>query len=403
MDTVLKETKYLKKSVAYREVHNEILQMTKFLKQDNLTLVPTDKSKRLCVTGKDTYINNTASLLQDIQLYKPRQVSKSKQIENQANKLIKSSFKNILGKSDLERLLVSGSAPAAFKTFIKDHKKLTNGAYPMRPIASARNTPTEKVDWICSKILNNLVTFVSAHLKSSEELITNLQNLQNLSNLDKFISLDVISLYPSVPLDLALEVVGNFARKYWSRIDNLGLDVGDFERCLKFVMYNYEIIFNGNVYLQVSGVPMGTHFAPPFAVIFMDHIENKALKNLENENIKPTIFKRYIDDIIIGPFPDSLDLFDKILNAFNQVNDNIKFTIEIPTKALNFLDLTIWIEDHVVKHKYYTKEVRSVNCLNKGSWVPGQVKKNFINSYINTATQRCSEKSDKQEAVERKN
>ena len=68
-------------------------------------------------------MKNTASILQDFEIYKPRKMSNCKQIRNQANRIIKASLNNKLGKCDLERLLVSGSEPAAFKTFIKDHKK----------------------------------------------------------------------------------------------------------------------------------------------------------------------------------------------------------------------------------------------------------------------------------------
>ena len=44
----------------------------------------------------------------------------------------------------------------------------------------------------------------------------------------------------------------------------------DFEKCLKFITYNYEISFNGEVYLQIGGFPMGIHYASPFAIIFMN-------------------------------------------------------------------------------------------------------------------------------------
>ena len=138
-------------------------------------------------------------------------------------------------------------------------------------------------------------------------MISNLDNLKNLNDSETFISLDVVSLYPSVPLELALEVIDNFARKYWTRINNFGLSKDDFKKCLRFVTYNYEITFNGSVYLQVSGVPVGTHFAPPFAVIFMDYIENIALTTLEAKNIKPRFYKRYIDCLLYtSPSPRDL-------------------------------------------------------------------------------------------------
>ena len=69
------------------------------------------------------YINNINSLLEDADIYKPQEMSQSKQIENQANKVIKSSFKNIFGKCDLERSYTGSEQLSLFITFIKDHKQ----------------------------------------------------------------------------------------------------------------------------------------------------------------------------------------------------------------------------------------------------------------------------------------
>ena len=147
---------------------------------------------------------------------------------------------------------------------------------------------------------------------------------------------------------------------------------------------------------------MGTHYAPPFAVIFMNFIESKALKALRNKfNINPLYHKRYIDDIIMGPCPNDLEHCDEILNTFNSINDNINFTMEIPQKYLNFLDVTLWIDDGSVQFKHFTKEISSGNCLKKTSWVPQHIKSNFVESSINTAIRRCSTDIDKREATEK--
>lgn len=59
-------------------------------------------------------------------------------------------------------------------------------------------------------------------------------NLHNLNDSETFISLDAVSHYPSVPLELALEVIDNFPRKCWLCIDNLWSSVNEFEKCLRF-------------------------------------------------------------------------------------------------------------------------------------------------------------------------
>lgn len=79
-----------------------------------------------------------------------------------------------------------------------------------------------------------------------------------------FISLDVVNLYPSVPISSALEIVSDFATRHWHKIDNFKISVDQFVRMLTFLSFNYEIQFKDKVYLQIKGCPMKSHDAPPF-------------------------------------------------------------------------------------------------------------------------------------------
>ena len=97
-------------------------------------------------------------------------------------------------------------------------------------------------------------------------------------------------------------------------------------KALTFVCNNYEIQFKEGTYKQIKGCPMGAHFALPFAIITMHHLENVALKMLEDEhNFLPVVYKRYIDDILIGPLTRS-SLVDKIAKTFNAVNNETRST-----------------------------------------------------------------------------
>ena len=44
----------------------------------------------------------------------------------------------------------------------------------------------------------------------------------------------------------------------------------------------------------MSGTAIGTKFAPPYACIFMDRLENEIL---DTQILKPLVWLRYIDDI----------------------------------------------------------------------------------------------------------
>lgn len=304
--------------------------------------------------------------------------------------------KKKISKANLQRMLVSGSQPAQFYTMIKDHKeKNENNEYPLRPIASCIDNPTNKIDWFCGRILNQLVNFVPAHLPSSLKLIEELSE-KKFSNITEdciFLSLDVINLYPSLPIDSALKVVSEFSKKHWRDIDNFGISVQEFLNMMKFISYNYEVEFEKKVYLQVKGVPMGSHFAPPLAIIFLNHIEEQALNLLKSHiDMNKIIYKRFIDDSILGPLKKDKIVFDLIHESFNSINKDIKFTIEVPENGvLNFLDLSIWIDENKkITHQKYTKEISSGNTLKKDSWLPSSVKTNFVRQTLKDIDLRSS-------------
>ena len=127
----------------------------------------------------------------------------------------------------------------------------------------------------------------------------------------------------------------------------------------------------------------------------MNNIENKALDILKTKHsIVPTIFKRYIDDIIMGPFPKNKDTMKIILDTFNSVNSDIQFTSETPnTDYLDFLDISISVKNKL-SYKWYSKPCHSGISLRKDSWLPNYVKDNFVSNSFRYVEDRCSDTFD---------
>ena len=233
----------MKRNRKYRDTNKLIKKTKSFLKSNKLSVVSSDKSNRLVICDESSLKNRTEILLQDTATYKFRNVSKNSAIENQANTLIRSKCAKLYG-IDHEKLLVSGTHPAKFLVNVKDHKDKDNGFYPLRPIASTHGTPTQKVDWLASVFLNQLVKFVPAHLSSTNSLIKEMKNNTDINICDRgkiLISLDVRNLYPSIPINDGIRTIENFATQHWNKINNYGLNVEDLIYCFKFVSYNYEI------------------------------------------------------------------------------------------------------------------------------------------------------------------
>jgi uncharacterized protein YaaR (DUF327 family) len=388
-----------KKNPVFRNNLTTIRRTKDFLSSNALTVVPSDKTNRLVVTKKENYHERVLSILEDEETYEPLTKSKSSLLEKQANALIRSVTKDnvLFNKNKVERLLSTGSQPASFSAFIKDHKTCTDNVFPLRPIASVINTAGEKVDWLVSSILTKLTNFVDSNLKNTKELIDILESLDNtlLNKNSTFISLDVVSLYPSIPLDYGIDSVVNFAEQHWYKIENMGLTISQFEKCLKFVCYNYEIRFSDRIFKQKKGC-----FAPPFAIITMERIEGEALKFLKEQfNFVPGVYKRYIDDILIGPVART-EFVNKIGEIFNSINKSIQFTVEVPEAGhfLSFLDIDIRIQNGL-EYKWHIKPGHSNNSLQHNSCVPSHVKTNYLVNSVKSVTQKCSSKEFCDEAL----
>ena len=98
----------------------------------------------------------------------------------------------------------------------------------------------------------------------------------------------------------------------------------------EFVLKNNYFEFNSNVKHQISGTAIGTKFAPPYACIYMDYMENQFLKN---EQIQPWIWFRYIDDIFLIWTASEKEL-DDFLKRLNNTHERSR-------EEINVLDVTV--------------------------------------------------------------
>ena len=105
----------------------------------------------------------------------------------------------------------------------------------------------------------------------------------------------------------------------------------------EFVLKNNFFEFDTNVYQQISGTAIGTKFAPLYACIFMSQLETKFL---ENQNLKPLVWFRYIDDIFFI-WTHGEENLRNFLVEFNLFSDDIRFTYEFNKDTISFLDFKV--------------------------------------------------------------
>ena len=84
------------------------------------------------------------------------------------------------------------------------------------------------------------------------------------------VTADVVGLYPNIPHEVGLKSLkevldGRRDKKIYTE---------DLVKMVEFVLKNNYFEFDRSVYQQISGTAIGKKFAPPYAYIFIEHLEN---------------------------------------------------------------------------------------------------------------------------------
>ena len=127
-------------------------------------------------------------------------------IEAKTKQVFRQTCRDKLPKTLLKDLTPAHSRTPVLYGLPKDHKE----GVPLRPIVSACGGPTEKTSWLLEKILAQLLPFIPAHLKNTEDYLNRLKEQYADYQLPRnaiVFSMDVVNLYGSIPINEAVEAV----------------------------------------------------------------------------------------------------------------------------------------------------------------------------------------------------
>ena len=207
------------------------------------------------------------------------------------------------------------------------------------------------------------------------------------------------SLYTNIDIDEGLTIVEEELEKTnHSRPSPKTLSC-----LLEKVLKLNNFTFNGEHYIQIKGTAMGTRVAPNFANVYMGRLEDKFVYQTEWANWL-ILWVRFIDDIFLIWKGDKDSLID-FLDYLNNVVPSIKFTHEISTDSVNFLDATVLKDEQgYINTDVYQKPTDTHPYLHWTSAHPPHLKRNIpysqalrlrrICSSTNTLRKRIMEYSD---------
>ena len=141
---------------------------------------------------------------------------------------------------------------------------------------------------------------------------------------------------------------------------------------------------------MINYFEMGTKFSPPYACIFMDMVETEFL---EQQEIKPWVWLRYIDDIFFV-WLEGEDKLLQFLNRLNAFHPGLKFTYEYSQTKVNFLDVSVGIDDGRFITILFCKPTDCYQYLHYESSHPAHFKRSIVYSQGLRIKKICSCEED---------
>ena len=215
------------------------------------------------------------------------------------------------------RLRPTGSRPPLFYGLPKIHKE----GVPMRPIVSCIGSPTYGISKFIASKISPLAGKSDSYVKNSKHFIESIDGIR-VEDDEVMISFDVKSLFTNVPIKESLEVIYEMLSNDDSLEERTLLTKERIIEMLRMCLKSTYFCYDGDYYEQKEGAAMGSPVSAIVANLYMEFFEKLAI---ETSPVKPTLWKRFVDDIfcILKRGKES-QLFDHL----NGIRGEIQFTME---------------------------------------------------------------------------
>ena len=202
-------------------------------------------------------------------------------------------------------------------------------------------------------------------------------------------SLDVTALFPSIPHEKILTTIKNILQQDELTLWKNNRHNFSLETILKLLeivtKYNF-VSFEGDRYLQIKGVPMGSPVSVSVANLVMFSLESAALATFPRDCL--ATYMRYVDDIFI--VLKNTTPLEEIVNKFNTMDPNIQFTVEWENEGtLPFLDVQVTRVSGEVQTSVYHKPTAVDRCLHFRSNHPRNIFRGILKGAFTRARRIC--------------
>ncbi|XP_075158209.1 uncharacterized protein LOC142231485 [Haematobia irritans] len=352
---------------------NTVERTKKFLNANkNIYILNADKGNVTVAMEKEEYKERMLKIVGDMMTYQRVNKDPTQALQKRNNELVEELFKNnIISEAEKKNLKADNVIAPRLYGLPKIHKE----GYPLRPICSSVKSPSSEMCKYVADILKCLTVKSRYNVRDSVQFRDRIKHL-TIQKDEKLISFDVVSLFPSVPVDAALQII----EERWNEITvHTNMTKHLFMKILRFcIVDNRYFKYDVKIYRQKKGLPMGSPASPVIADILMEKLLDTSMDKLKE---KPKIMTKYVDDLFAILKEDEIDNTLKCLNEFHK---SISFTMEIETdNKLPYLDILLIKENGKLITDWYQKDTASGRIMNFFSNHPRSMLINTAKNLVN--------------------
>ena len=231
----------------------------------------------------------------------------------------------------LEYVFINKPKLGRFYLLPKIHKRLHN--VPGRPVISNSGFFTENISAFLEYHLKPLSQKVKSFIKDANDFLKKLNELRDLPDSFILCTIDLVGLYPNIPYKVGLEAI----RKALDKRDDQTISTDSLILLAECVLKNNVFEHNMRYFKRLLVTAIGTKFAPLYAILFMDYLEDKILNSIVE---RPLVWWRYIDDIFMI-WQHGEEKLKEFLKVLNSCHPTVKFAAEYSLDKVNFLDVEV--------------------------------------------------------------
>jgi hypothetical protein len=264
---------------------------------------------------------------------------------------------------------------------------------PFRPVISQCGSLGAIISTYIDFELQKLTKYVPSYIKNSSHLLDELDKLPTLPPNACLFTADATSMYTNIDPEEGIPTLRAYLNESNEETDS-PINIELICTLTELVMTNNIFTFGDTWWHQKIGTAMGTPCACIYATIFFAWFERKMISTQYNNNI--IFYRRQIDDIFAiwipnNANPNAWTEFKTDLNQYCKLN----WDIDEPTQSVNFLDLTISIDNNgKVQYKTFQKPMNLFLYIPAHSTHPPGLLKSLIYGLISTYSRQNSQEHD---------